>query len=382
MPLRTSREQALQKRTGQRAIRIALVAHSHVIGGIERHVVTLADGLTGAGHHVAYVGPLDGWLGETMHRAGYPCMHLPMRGMYDLFSTWRLMHFCRTQGIELLHGHAQRGARYAAWAGRRLGLPAVATAHSTQAWKWFDRETTLIAVSGAVRDRLIDARLAAGKIHVVHSGIADIGATPLPEAPPPESGEKENTHHREIVLGMLSRLEWVKGHDIALDALDAVRARLRARLVIVGPDDTAWARQLRAKAASLGLSERIDFQGLRNDLSAAFSQFDIVLAPSRREALSLTLIEAAAAGRPVIATEVGGNAEIIVHEGTGLLVPSEDPAALAGAILRLGMDSELRIRLARAARERFEEGFTIDAMVEKTLRVYRCALAEQGDRRR
>lgn len=382
MPSRTSSESTTAERVGQHARRIVLVAHSHVVGGIERHVVTLAEALSGMGHHVAFAGPLDGWLGNRMRDAGCACLHLPMHGMYDLWSAWRLARFCRSERAELLHGHAQRGARYASWAARRLGLPAVATAHSTQAWKWFDPDTTLIAVSRAVRDALIAAGIRAERIHVVHSGVADIGATPLPGAcAPPEAGST-GPARRPLVLGMLSRLERVKGHDIALEALAALRSRMPVRLAIVGPEDTDWARQVRAMAASLGLDDLVDFQGLRNDLSAAFSQFDVVLAPSRREALSLTLIEAAAAARPSIAADIGGIPEVVVHEQTGLLVPPEDPDALARAILRLGADPELRARLARGARERFEKYFTIDAMLQGTLRVYTDALARQAGRPR
>lgn len=358
-----------------RAHRVVLVAHSHVVGGIERHVVTLAEGLSGLGHHVAYAGPLDGWLGSRMRGAGYACMHVPMHGMYDLWSACRLAKFCRSQRAELLHGHAQRGARYVGWAARRLGLPAVATAHSTHGWKWFDPDTTLIAVSRAVRDALIAAGIHAERIHVVHSGVADIGATPLPGACAPGQTGDADRSGQVLVLGMLSRLERVKGHDIALEALAAVRSRLPVRLVIVGPEDTGWARQIRARATALGLNDLVEFQGLRNDLAAAFAQFDVVLSPSRREALSLTLIEAAAAARPSIAADVGGIPEVVVHEQTGLLVPPDDPDALARAILRLGMDPQLRARLARCARERYEKDFTIDAMIEKTLSVYIAALA-------
>ncbi|MBX3592384.1 MAG: glycosyltransferase family 4 protein [Burkholderiaceae bacterium] len=344
--------------------------------------MTLAEGLSGMGHHVAYAGPLDGWLGSRMRSAGYACMHLPMHGMYDLWSAWRLAKFCRIQQATLLHGHAQRGARYSGWAARRLGLPAVATAHSTQGWKWFDRDTTLIAVSRAVRDALVAAGIRSERIHVVHSGVEDIGATPLPGASAPGRTGAADRSGQVLVLGMLSRLERVKGHDIALEALASIRSRLPVRLVVVGPEDTEWARQIRAKATALGLDDLVEFQGLRNDLPAAFSQFDVVLSPSRREALSLTLIEAAAAARPSIAADIGGIPEVVVHEQTGLLVPPEDPDALARAILRLGTDPELRARLARRARERYEQEFTIDAMIQKTLSVYTGAIAGQAGKPR
>mgnify|MGYP001029213308 FL=1 len=348
---------------GRRRQRVVLVAHSHVVGGIERHVVELAGGLRERGHQVMFAGPLDGWLGESMVAAGHRCLHLPMHGMYDPWSAWRLARFCASERASIVHGHAQRGARYAAWAARRAGVACVATAHSTNAGKWFDASANVIAVSAAVRASLLARGLPPAKVHVVHSGVRDLGARA------PAVGRPGGA----IALVMLSRLERVKGHDLALQALREVGDRLPCRLLVFGPGDSDWARRLRELADSLGVADRVEFRGATDDPGSALALADIVLAPSRREALSLTLIEAASVQRAAIAADVGGIPEVVADGETGLLFPAGDAHALAQAILRLGGDEALRARLARAARERFEHAFTLDAMLEGTLRVYAIA---------
>ncbi|MDT3679056.1 MAG: glycosyltransferase family 4 protein [Burkholderiaceae bacterium] len=350
----------------QRPYRVVLVAHSHVVGGIERHVVELARALRERGHWVAFAGPLDGWLGESMRAAGHRCLHLPMHGMYDPWSAWRLARFCARERASIVHGQAQRGARYAAWATRRAGLACVATAHSTNAWKWFDASAHIIAVSDAVRASLLARGLPAASVHVVRSGVRDLGARHA--APARSDGA--------LSLVMLSRLEPVKGHDVALQALHEIGDRLACRLLVFGPDDSQWARRVRELAASLRVADRVEFRGATDDPGAALALADIVLAPSRREALSLTLVEAAAVGRAAIAADVGGIPEVVDDGRTGLLFPAGDAHALARAILRLGADAALRERLARAARERFEQSFTLDAMLDGTLRIY--AIAERA----
>lgn len=334
--------------------RVLMVAHSRKLGGIERHVVGLSAALAGAGHAVAFAGPRDGWLGEAMAAAGHTCLDVPMRGMYDLLSARRLARFAREWGADLMHGHAQRGARYALWARRRAGVPAIVTAHSTNAWRWFGTDHPILAVSQAVAQALIEKGLPAARIAVVHPGVADLGRV-APPPPGPLSGD------RPLVLGMVARIEPVKGHDLALRAL-AELGDLPLRLDIVGPDGTDWAARMRALTDQLGLGARVRFLGQRDDLATVWGAIDLALAPSRREALSLSLIEAAAAARPAIGADLGGIPEVIADDETGILVPPENPGALAAAIRRMA-DPTLRDRMGAAARVRYETLFTPAAML-------------------
>ncbi|WP_028006782.1 glycosyltransferase family 4 protein [Solimonas flava] len=161
-------------------MRIIMVEHSHLLGGVERHVLDLMLALRANGHAVCYAGPLDGWLGEQCQRHDLSTLALPMRGMFDVLSALRLARFARRWQADLLHGHTQRGTRYATWAGHWAGIPALATAHSTHAYRRFERAARTICVSDAVRASLLANGLPAARLTRIHSGIAD----PAPLAPP------------------------------------------------------------------------------------------------------------------------------------------------------------------------------------------------------
>lgn len=353
--------------------RIVMVCHSHSIGGIERHVLSLSAGLTAAGHRIAFAGPKDGWLGRAMQAAGHEGIDIPMHGMLDPISAWRLRRFARKWNADILHGHAQRGARYAHWAadGR---LPMIATAHSTNAWVRFKHDHQIIAVSNAVRHFLLTKGFAQENVTAIHLGVPDLGLAAAP-APGPIALA------RPLMLGMLARLEPVKGHDLALKAINILRHVLPVRLTFIGPTDTEWARKMKALTNEMGLMDHVIFQGETADIKSVFDRLDVMLAPSRREALSLSLIEAAASGRPSIGTNVGGIPEVVEDDISGILVPAEDPEALAAAILKIGRDDAMRLRMGRAAREVFEGRFTPERMITETERAYDRAIRQWQERR-
>ncbi|MFV0408508.1 MAG: glycosyltransferase [Paracoccus sp. (in: a-proteobacteria)] len=347
-----------------------MVAHGRNLGGIERHVIDLSRALTAAGHQVAFAGPGTGWLGKAIRDAGHECIHLPMRGMYDPWSVWKLRRFARTWKAHILHGHAQRGMRYALQAaGGRL--PVIATAHSTNSWTRFRRDHLIIAVSDAVRDFLLSKGFSPELTRTVHLGVDDLGLAKAARSGPisPE---------RPLMLGMLSRIEPVKGHDLALEAVRLLEGRLPVRLIVTGPDTTEWAEQMKARTRELGLQDRVEFAGGTSNIQPVFDRMDIMLAPSRREALCLSLIEAAAAGRPSIGSNIGGIPEVIKEGISGLLVPTEDPAALAEAILQLGCNETLRLNMGQTARSVYERSFTRQAMVRGTEDAYMKALGRAG----
>lgn len=355
--------------TQDRPRRVVMVAHSHILGGMERRVVSTSAALAERGHAVAFAGPLDGWMGERMQAGGHTCLDVPMHGMYDAWSAWRIARFAKAWGADVLHGQAQRGGRYADWASRWSGVAAVTSANSMTSWRWFRPRSRLMAVSRAVREHLLARGLSSEQVSVVYSAVPDIGMQPPDLAPV--------TAERPLRLLMNSRLVEVKAHDVALDALARLPAGLPVHLSITGATDTPWAAQIQAQAERLKLQGRVSFLGQRKDVPELLAQCDVVLAPSRHEALSLTLMECCAAGRPAIATLVGGNAEIIEEGVSGLLVPSEDAAALAAAIERLGRDAALREAFGRAARAIYERSFTADIMVRNTVAAYDAARAAQ-----
>lgn len=174
---------------------------------------------------------------------------------------------------------------------------------------------------------------------------------------------------RPVVL-TIARLDAAKGLDHLLDAA----ARVPGALFVVageGPLRSA----LEARAQQPGLADRVRFLGQRWDVPDLLGAADLFVLPSLSEGLPLTVLEAMAAGTPVVATAVGGTSEAVVHGETGLLVPPADADALAGAIRTLLADRERGEQLAAAARERIRERFSAEAMVRRITGIYEDVLS-------
>lgn len=148
-----------------------------------------------------------------------------------------------------------------------------------------------------------------------------------------------------------------------------------ARLVMVG--DGPLRPTLEARARDLGLNGAVRFLGAVPRAASFLPHFDVFVLSSVWEGMSNSLLEAMAAGRPVVATRVGGNPEVVVDGETGLLVPPRDPRALADAVLRLLGDPALAGRLGEAARRRVESQFTLEQMVSRMQELYDQLLARK-----
>jgi len=224
----------------------------------------------------------------------------------------------------------------------------------------------VIAISEGVRAALVRVGVRAERIRVVPSGI-DAGAF----VAPPEARAAVRREWRlgddDVAVVVVGALEARKGHAVLLAAAAALApAGLGLRYVFCGEGRQAEAL-VRAAAA---LDGTVELVGFRPDVAACLAAADVVALPSRQEGLGVAALEAMAAGRPVVASRVGGLAEAIVPEETGLLVPPGDPTALATALARLARDPGLRARLGAAGRARVRARYTTARMAEGTLACY------------
>lgn len=169
-----------------------------------------------------------------------------------------------------------------------------------------------------------------------------------------------------LVFGTVSRLLQLKGVD---DAIRAVARVPRVHLAVAG--DGPERAALVALAAELSVSERVHFLGWRSPSTPVFAALDGLLAPSRREGFGMSVLEAMQQGVPVVASSAGAHPEIVVDGYTGMLVPPDDPAALASAITSLAGSAHLRQAMGAAGQERVASVFTTERMVESTLALYR-----------
>lgn len=313
-----------------------------------------------------YAGPLDSWLGEQLSASKMRCVHIAYHGFFDLLSLAKLVRLVRRERADLIHGHLTRGAFYTGWASSLTTVPNVATAHSTNAGKHFGKATRIIAVSEAVRRFLVECNYPPATLRTVVNGVPDY--TQLP--PTPRYSSLDTLSQPDTpVLAMVARLVHAKGHDIALHALSHLKNK-KWLLVIAGEHNTKWGKKIQALVQQLDLQTRVHFIGHSENVQDVYRYADILLAPSRREAISLTLLEASAFSLPIVATDVGGISEAVIHEETGLLVETEDPIQLAEAIERLLDDKNLPIVLGKAGRQRYEKHFSSKMMTSKVYAIY------------
>jgi glycosyltransferase involved in cell wall biosynthesis len=320
---------------------------------------------------------LKGWgpVGDDLESAGVPVEALGGRGRQDPRPIWRLLRLLRTRPPKRLHAHLTRAVLAATWAGRGTGVPLVAHFHSLAGNRprWQDRlEATAarraaarVAVSSAVaadRARLFD--LPESDFQVIPNGI---DAAPL--ASVPDLMEKTGG---AVVAGFLGRLQVQdKGLDLLLLALAHERIPSSLRLEIAGGPQESVDR-LKAQAADLGLQDRVRFLGEVSDAAQVLAGWDLLVLPSRREGFGLVLVEAMAAGRPVIASRAGGIPEVVEDGVTGWLVPVGDVQALANAMARMAEEHGERLRMGRQGRStatrRFSAVATAEAWSNVTLR--------------
>lgn len=355
-------------------MRIVHVLHSHGYGGAESHALLMMRLQREAGHEVWYAGPMDSWLGHACQEAGIHCEHLPMHGLFDLWSHWKLRRLLRRVHADIVHGHLIRGAMYAGHAGHMSRRPvAICTAHATTARTHMQRCAQIIAVSEAVASGLQAGGYRPDRIQLIYNGVPD--APPVPSAAEraalrSELGISEDT----FAVVHVGRFVHDKGQDLLVNAMASTPEEMH--LYLLGDAETEFGHTVRRLCDTLPtLRSRVHFMGYRNDVQRLLPAFDGFALPSRREALSIAVIEAFAARVPVAAARVGGVPEIVLHERTGLLVEPDDPQALSQALVRLHQTPELASGLIDRAEHLYRTRLTAAGMLQHTLALYQRCLA-------
>jgi len=289
--------------------------------------------------------------------------------------------------IDLLHAHMYRaeviGARAALAAGTAVVM---ATVHSSRVRSPEDVAT--IAALTPVIDRLIvpSASIAAkvraegrgGALFSVIPNGVDLARFDLPVAACALRREFGIPGDAPL-LGVVARLEPEKGHRYLIEAMPAIlRGAPETWLVIVG--EGSLDGELRSLTASLPVAApgRVVFTGRRDDVAAITEDVDVAVLPSLREAQGISILEAMARRKPVVASGVGGIPEVLTNGLDGLLVPPADPRALAEACIRLACSPELRTRMGEAGRATVEARFSLDAMVRQVEAIYDEELVRAG----
>jgi sugar transferase (PEP-CTERM/EpsH1 system associated) len=359
------------------------VLHSLKVGGAEVLAARLARQL--GGEYRALFACLDelGTLGQQLRDDGFTVEVLERRPGIDWRCVLRLARLLRRERVDLVQAHQYTPFFYAAAA--RLLAPRAAvllTEHGRHQPDYprpkrklanrllLRRRDRVVAVGQAVREALVaNDGFPAQRVGVIYNGI---DLTPF-AAPRDDRGtirREMGAGDDEFVILQVARLDYLKDHATAVRTLARVLPHLPdARLVLVGEGPELQA--IEEVVRQHGVGAQIRFLGLRKDVARLLSGADLFLLTSVSEGIPLTVIEAMAAGLPVVSTRVGGLPEVVVEGRTGLLEPAGDHAALGRAVCRLAAEPALRREMGHLGRERAETVFSEELMLAQYGALYR-----------
>jgi L-malate glycosyltransferase len=367
--------------------RICQVLHSLGVGGAELLARSIGTGLS---EHFQFVfACLDGLgeVGRDLERLGYEVRVIGRRAGIDFGCARRLSAFLAAQNVDLVHAHQYTPFFYSCLA--RFGgggRPILFTEHGRHhpdqpslKRRWFNRvclrrTDRVVGVGQAVRRALIENEAIPGRrVDVIYNGIDTQrfgGAAHRRHA----AREKLQVRPGETAVIQVARLDYLKDHATALRTIERVAAQVPdVRLFLIG--DGPERPKLEAEIVQRRLQSHVTLLGLRGDVDELLPGADIFLLTSISEGIPLTVIEAMAAGLPVVATDVGGVAEVVRNGESGLLAPARDDGALAAAIVRLAHDPQLRARFGNRGEMLADEMFSETQMQSSYADLYRQMLA-------
>jgi sugar transferase (PEP-CTERM/EpsH1 system associated) len=298
----------------------------------------------------------------------------------DPLLVWRLARAFRTLRLDIVHTRNAEAFFYGALAARLARVPALVHSehgrvfpekwHRALLQRWLLRGTSAaFAVSAQLAEQLVThLGVPAGTIRVIYNGVDT------------RKFARRSIQRRlqgEVVIGSVGRLVAVKNYGLLLQALARLSPDTRWRLVLIG--DGPERQQLETTADGLGIGARVSFLGHREDVAELLGDLDLFVLPSASEGMSNTLLEAMAAGVAVIASDVGGNREVIEPGRSGLLFAPGNSQAAAQAIEQLAVDTQLRTRLAGAGQQRASTTFGLGTMLRAYEDLYRSVWRPKSD---
>lgn len=345
----------------------------HLYGGAFQ-VLHLLRGLARRGHRNWLACPRGCDLAQAAGTAAEVC-ELPMHGDADLTLTPRLYRLIRRLQPDLIHLHSRIGADvWGGIAGRLAGVPVIHTRRvDNPEPRWtvalkYRLHDRVIAISEEIGRVLVAEGLPPAKLRVVRSAV-DAARYAQPGDRPAVTAAL-GVPADALLLGVVAQLIERKGHRVLLAAVPELAAAYPGLRVVFfgqGPLESA----LRQEIAAAGLDRTVSLAGFRHDLERILPCLDLLAHPALMEGLGVSLLQAASAGVPIVASRAGGIPEAVRDGENGLLVPPGDARALAAAIGALLADPARRRALGAGGQALMAREFSIDAMVEGNLAVYR-----------
>jgi N-acetyl-alpha-D-glucosaminyl L-malate synthase BshA len=347
-------------------------------GGAERLLLSILRKLNGNKFDSVVVSLYqdDDYMDEFL-KAGVKVYKIGYRQKLNPCIVWKIVSIIRREKPDIIHTHLPHATIWGRMAAALSGCRVVLTTeHNTCVWKrsrgafyilyklTYRRNGAIIAISHAVKNEMIRRfGIPEGYIQVIYNGVelnALKGKSEIPE-------ELDGIGHP--IIGTVGRLHRVKGHEYLIEAFGKIQKRYaNANLVIVG--DGREKSRLKWLSQELGLQGSVHFLGTKKNIYGILSMMDIFVFPSLQEGLGIALIEACAAGKPCVASKIGGIPEVTEDGVTGFLVPPGDDTAIAEKVIELLEDEEKAKGMGNSARSFCRQQFNIERKVEALQSLY------------
>ncbi|MCP4296695.1 MAG: glycosyltransferase [Proteobacteria bacterium] len=341
------------------------------IGGAEIDVLNLTKEMLRKGYQITIAS--KGGVLEQKLPAEVNCLYVDLTNRHFLIALWtklKILAYCFFNSVEVLNPQSVRGVMQSAVASKILGIPLLATIHNLQNPNNIKRAVRILNylsvvtlfVSKYERQKFIDAGLNPLSSNVTYSGI-DVRRF---------SSVGKQTDKKPII-GIIGRLSPEKGIPYGIKAFHKIHMLVPlAKLRIIG--DGPEMDRLKRLVTRLGIGDKVEFSGARNDIPEQLKKIDLVLLPSLNESLSVSAREAMASGKTVIASDVGGMSELIEHEVNGILVNSGGVEELAAMIKKCLQSPEWMASMGSAAREKISAQFSMKNWSNKMDRIYQRSM--------
>lgn len=368
-----------------RKARILQVIHSSQLSGPQRHLLDIARAIDRDRFYLEVACP-DGWLMDELKKNGIITHRVELKDGFSIKSLLSLYRMVRCGGYNIIHAHMGRTGLYARLAAAMAGKPVIVTEHLTShdhSWiknpfrrrlhlmghKFSNRMVKLIiTVSEETRNAYIERQgISPERVAIIYNFVdTDI----LASEDEAEDVRKEFGIDRDsVVIGFVGRLDWRKGLKTIVDAAEGLQG---VKFLIVGEGDAreGFISEIKRK----GLEEIFILAGTRHDVPRVLKAMDIFIFPTEAESFGMAAVEAMAANKPVIASDIGALREIIKDGENGILIPQKDSDALRSAIVRLMDDRVVMKRLGEEGRRTVLERFSLRDRIREIEEVYEKVL--------
>ncbi|MBS0169848.1 MAG: glycosyltransferase family 4 protein [Nitrospira sp.] len=347
-------------------------------GGAERVISNLSASLNPSRYRAILCLFRPGWIQAHTESRGVRTYVIPTHGMFDWRWGLRFKKLLKDEHVDVIHAHEFDANVQGSFVSALTGIPLVATVHGKNyfwekfrrrlAYRWVSRRATMVAVSENLKHFIVDkVGVDSRDVKVVYNGV-----NVLPPCSPAdiEQCRKElDLPTGNQIVGVVGNLYPVKGHQYLIAAIPTILAKCpKTTFVFAGRGQLE--AELKEQAHQLGIDGYVRFLGLRQDIPQILALLDVFVLPSLSEGLSMAILEAMVAGKPVIATDVGGNPELVEDGVTGYLVPSQNSQALADRVIALLTEKGHALQFGKTGQLRAQGQFSLQTMVQNYQSLY------------